>query len=432
LFNPWISEAWRGGLILLAAVLIGILIGNIHIPIIMALAGYLFWHLRNLYRLEYWYRHRGRYHPPKASGVWGEVFYQVYQLQQRNRKRRKKLANILSKFNESTSAMPDATVVLTHDNYIEWFNKAANAYLDLSTKTDIGQRIDNLIRHPRFVDYLARGDFEKPLELTSPIDNERFFSVRIVPYGTKRLMVVRDITRIKLLERVRQDFVANVSHELRTPLTVVAGYLENMADSGDEIPLRWRKGLDQMQEQTLRMIRIVEDLLLLSRLEADENGPGQSPVAVPALLASIKDDAIALSGSRQHQLELMIDGDLWLKGTEKVLYSIFANLVFNAIHYTEAHGRITVRWYQCGEGACFEVEDTGIGIAPEHINRLTERFYRVDAGRSRASGGTGLGLAIVKHGLDRHGGRLVIQSEPGKGSRFRCEFPSTRVQKRAA
>lgn len=423
--NPWIGEAWRAGLLLGGALFVGWLMGRPETLLLIAMTGYLAWHLRNLYRLERWYHKRKHFHPPQASGIWGEVFHDIYLLQQRNRKRKRKLARMLSRFNESTSAMPDATVVLTEDEQIEWFNKAAERYLGLNPKKDVGQRIDNLLRHPSFVNFLARGDFAKPLELPSPMGNELTLSIRVVPYGNRRrLLVARDITRMKHLERVRQDFVANVSHELRTPLTVIAGYLENMADAGDECAGRWGKSIAQMQEQSRRMIRIVEDLLALSRLEADNGAPPHDPVSVPAMLAAIREEAVALSGEAAHDIRLDADQSLWLRGGEKVLYGVFSNLIFNAVQYTPPGSVIRIRWYREGEHLYLDVRDSGDGISAQHIPRLTERFYRVDPGRSREHGGTGLGLAIVKHGLERHGGWLEVESRLGEGSLFRCVFPA--------
>ena len=431
--NPWISEAWRAGFLLGGALFVGWLIGYPQTLLLIAMGGYLAWHLYNLYRLERWYHKRKRFHPPEAGGIWGEVFHDIYLLQQRNRKRKRKLARMLSRFNESTSAMPDATVVLNADDQIEWFNKAAERYLGLNPKQDVGQRIDNLLRHPSFIEFLSRGDFSKPLELPSPMGNEHTLSIRVVPYGNKRrLLVVRDITRMKHLERVRQDFVANVSHELRTPLTVIAGYLENMADAGDECSKRWEKSLAQMQEQSRRMIRIVEDLLALSRLDTDDGAPAHDAVAVPAILAAIREEAVALSGEAKHDIRLEADRELWMRGGEKVLYGVFSNLVFNAVQYTPPGSAIRIRWYQEGDELRLEVRDSGPGISAQHIPRLTERFYRVDPGRSREHGGTGLGLAIVKHGLERYGGHLEIESRLGEGSLFRCVFPARLAIRRPA
>ena len=422
--NPWISEAWRGGFLLGGAWFVGWLIGRPETLLLIAMGIYLAWHLYNLRRLERWYHKRKRFHPPAARGIWGEVFYDIYQLQQRNRKRKRKLARMLTRFNEFTSAMPDAIVVLGEGDQIEWLNKAAESYLGLHSKQDVGQRIDNLIRYPRFGHFLSRGDYSKTLELPSPMSNRHTLSIRIVPYGNRRrLLVVRDITHMKHLERVRQDFIANVSHELRTPLTVIAGYLENMADAGDACSQHWGKSIEQMQGQSRRMIRIVEDLLTLSRLEANNAPPLHDAVAVPVILATIHEEAVALSGEAGHEITLDVDRSLWLRGGEKTLYGVFANLVFNAVQYTPPGGTIHIHWYKKGDALYLDVRDSGIGISAQHIPRLTERFYRIDPGRSREYGGTGLGLAIVKHGLERHAGRLKIESRVGEGSLFRCVFP---------
>lgn len=409
-----------------AALFVGWLLSVPHGAFTLALMIYLGWHLYNLYRLERWYYRRKKRQPPDAPGIWGEAFHHIYQLQKRNRQRKQRLTAIVARFKESTAAMPDATVVLSKDDYIEWFNKAAKTYLGLKTKQDVGQRIDNLIRHPRFIEFLARGDFSEPLELPSPLDDQRSFAFRIVPYGqNQKLLVVRDITRIKRLERMRSDFVANVSHELRTPLTVVSGYLENMLDDEEAHSQYWHKSLQQMQGQTSRMTRLVEDLLMLSRLEDEEKTVVRDEIAVPAMLAALIEDAKILSGERQHHISLDCDQSLWLRGSDKELGSAFTNLLFNAVNYTPDEGYIDVSWFQEGDKVIFEVKDDGIGIMAAHVDRLTERFYRVDAGRSREAGGTGLGLAIVKHVLDRHGAKLEIESRPSLGSSFRCVFPES-------
>jgi len=421
--NPWIRELWRIAALFGGVLFIGWLLGVPHGAFTLALMAYLGWHLYNLYRLERWYYRRKKTEPPNAAGIWGEAFEHIYQMQRSNRRRKKKLATILSRFKESTAAMPDATVVLTEDDQIEWFNKAAKRYLGLQSKQDVGQRIDNLIRHSRFSEFLAKGDFSEPLEMVSPLDAQRYFAFRVVPYGNQqKLLVVRDISRIKRLERMRSDFVANVSHELRTPLTVLSGYLENMMDDGGSELAPWDKCLHQMQGQSQRMTRLVDDLLMLSRLEDEEKAALRDPVAVPAILSAVLDDARALSGTRAHQISLEVDASIWLRGSEKELASAFSNLVFNAVEYTPGNGSIALRWYRNDEHVCFEVKDAGIGIAAQHVHRLTERFYRIDAGRSREHGGTGLGLAIVKHVLDRHDARLEITSQPGSGSVFRCVF----------
>ena len=265
--------------------------------------------------------------------------------------------------------------------------------------------------------------------MPSPVDDNINLEMRIVPYGKgKRLLQARDISRLQQLETVRRDFVANVSHEMRTPLTVIHGYLEAMGEyKGGELAA-WQQVINQMQQQTNRMQRTVEDLLLLSRLENNEQTTGQETVDVVRLLQDIVSESRDLSRDA-HRIELQATRSLRLYGNPNELDSAFSNLVFNAVRYTPAGGSIDLRWWHSEEdGPCFSVSDTGIGIAAQHIPRLTERFYRVDVGRSRRSGGTGLGLAIVKHVLVRHGGHLKIESEPGRGSTFTCCFPPWRVR----
>ncbi len=271
------------------------------------------------------------------------------------------------------------------------------------------------------------------VEFSAPVDDALLLSARIVPYGKKqRLLLATDISRVRRLEQVRRDFVANVSHELRTPLTVISGYLETLLDSDSPAFDLWRQPLHRMQEQSRRMLHIVEDLLLLVRLESRKERPPFKPVNVPALLAAIVDDAIALSDEQGHQISLTADPELWIAGSEKELHSAFANLVFNAVRYTPAGRRIEIRWFADDGGIHLAVEDDGEGIAPHHIPRLTERFYRINRDRSRDSGGTGLGLSIVKHVLNHHGGQLRISSELGVGSVFTCDFPHQLRMERTA
>jgi two-component system phosphate regulon sensor histidine kinase PhoR len=255
---------------------------------------------------------------------------------------------------------------------------------------------------------------------------------QITLYGDdERLLMARDITRLHRLEEMRRDFVANVSHELRTPLTVLAGYLETYATYADQLPPRFARGLPRMQEQTSRMQNLVSDLLLLSRLEIDRGGEDHTPLAMDALLGSVQRDAAALSAGR-HTVEVELVEPRSLLGSEQEIHSALSNLAFNAVRYTPEGSRIVLRWRSHGDGACLEVIDDGEGIDPVHLPRLTERFYRVDKGRSAATGGTGLGLAIVKHVLLRHGARLEIDSRPGQGARFCCLFPAERLAAEAA
>lgn len=428
MYNPWPQVIWTLIGLLTASGLVGLVFGYPFLFMLFATLAYLAWHLKNLSRLEHWLRSPATsYEPPDGAGIWGEVFHRIYLMQQRNRARKRRLAAIISRFQESTSAMTDAMLVLRENNEIEWFNKAATRLMGMQPGKDTGQRIDNLIRNPRFAAYLLTGDYEDGLEMPSPIDEEMILFINIVPYGdTQRLLSARDITRVHLLEQTRRDFVANVSHELRTPLTVLNGYVETLRGEVDDEISPWRRSLDSMHMQTQRMQRIVQDLLLLSRLESVQNGQRHEPVPVPAILAALAEEARDLSGDKQHQIDLQAD-NRWLQGHADELTSVFSNLIFNAVQYTPEKGRIAIRWWVDAQGGHFQVSDTGIGIPERHIPRLTERFYRVDSGRSRSEGGTGLGLAIVKYVLQRHQATLSIKSTVGVGSEFTCHFPSVRV-----
>lgn len=345
------------------------------------------------------------------------------------RRRQRKLVELLKRYHHSAMSVPDAMVVLTPAREIEWLNDAACELLSLS-RGDAGLRIDNLIRNPNFVHWLnERGT---SLEFQSPGDEQRAISLRMEPYGPDRtLLIGRDVTALYRLQGVRQDFVANVSHELRTPLTVLAGYLETLLDSEEDASGEMHRILTNMHQQSERMRRIVEDLLLLSRLETTH--PDEEyfeSIDMGGLLGIIAHDAQLLSGPEQHRIVLEVDAQLWLIGIIRELHSALSNLVFNAVKYTPGGGTVRIRWFAgAGGKPVFEVQDTGIGIEPRHIPRLTERFYRIDVGRSRARGGTGLGLAIVKHVILRHGALLDITSQPNQGSTFRVTFPSHRVER---
>jgi two-component system phosphate regulon sensor histidine kinase PhoR len=424
--SPWNKEIWRLTGLFVLALVAGVLSGYIFASLFIVTGCYLFWHIHNINRLEKWLEKRGKSQPPQGSGIWADIFDRIYRIQKQNRERKKKLAKYITRFKESTAAMPDATVVLNRYGQIEWINKAAQESLGLQPAKDIGQHITNLIRNPLFIRYLKRGDFSLPLEMTSPADETLRVSVRIIPYGQhQQLMIARDVTRIKQLEQMRRDFVSNISHELRTPLTVIRGYLETMQDESHEALSPWQENIELMLRQSNRMQNIVNDLLMLSRLENEEvKRSAREEVAVPNLLYNIREEAQALSGEKQHKITLECDDNLCIHGIQNELYSAFSNLAFNAVRYTPRGGTINIRWYRDDTGAHFEVQDTGVGIPPQYIPRLTERFFRVDVGRSREIGGTGLGLAIVKHILERHQARLRVTSQVGQGSTFTCDFPA--------
>ncbi|MFM8441789.1 MAG: phosphate regulon sensor histidine kinase PhoR [Methylococcus sp.] len=425
MLHPWRSEIS----LVLVTLLIGLFVGKLtHNPglalwIVPVLYG--FHHVFHANRLLQWLRGGKSSDIPDGLGVWEEIYYLIFRLRRRNRRRKKQLIRMLERFRTATAALPDATVVLSSGDRIDWFNEAAASLLGLR-RTDIGQKIGNLIRHPRFTGYLESSDYQSTVGVPSPIADNVQLDIRIVPYGDDlRLLVAQDVTQLRFMERVRTDFVANVSHELRTPLTVIRGYVESLVDHADMMPPKFARALQRMEEQTLRMQTLIDDLLTLTRLESASHPLLQHRVDIPALLERIHEEALALVMEDKPDIELRIDTPHGLLGSEQELQSAFTNLVQNALKYCRQGDKVVVHWHEEGAMVRLDVSDTGPGIAPEYLPRLTERFYRVDA--SRGPGGTGLGLAIVKHVMARHGGEFKISSQVGQGSTFSCCFPESRV-----
>jgi len=428
----WRGEFWRLVTLVAAGALFGWPFSAVVAGITVGLSLCLAFHLRQLHALYQWLTLRPQEEPPAASGLWGELFDRLYRYQKRQALTQQRLRATLQRIQESSEAMRDSVVMLDRHGDLEWWNSAAERMLGLKPQLDRGQHITNLLRDPRFVDYFHGRDYREPLTLPSPIDERLILQFQITLYGDdERLVMARDITRLHRLEQMRRDFVANVSHELRTPLTVLAGYLETYGDMADQLPPRLGRGLVQMKAQTERMQNLVNDLLLLSRLEIDQGGRDDAPLAMDELLHAVQSDAVALSDGRQ-SITVEVEESRALLGSEQEIRSALSNLTFNAVRYAGEGRHIVLRWRPHGAGACLEVADDGEGIDPVHLPRLTERFYRVDKGRSTATGGTGLGLAIVKHVLLRHDARLEIDSLPGRGATFRCLFPAERLRDTAA
>ena len=382
-------------------------------------------HFRNFDRLDRW-SHRPIVDPSlEGEGAWDGIFGRLYRHERDMQYQISRRDANIAEFEAAVQALVDGVVMLDQHDQIAWCNAGAETQLGLKLRTDRGQPIINLVRQPEFAAYLAGGEFARPLTLRGDRGSDRVLSIHVIPYGgDRRLMQIKDVTQADRLDAMRRDFVANVSHELRTPLTVLAGFLETLQELDLEKDERERF-LGMMAEQSVRMQNIVQDLLTLSSLEAAPP-PENEVVDMASLLDKLRRDAEALSNGR-HRIVLESDGSGDLRGSEAEITSAFANLVANAVRYTPTGGTVTLSWQCTADGAEFAVQDTGIGIDPKHIPRLTERFYRVDRGRSRDSGGTGLGLAIVKHSLNRHQATLDIRSEPGKGSRFAARFPAGRV-----
>lgn len=393
----------------------------------IALGAYIGLQLWRLHQLHKWLLSDKSGELPDASGPWGDVFHGVYKLVRQNARRTDELTDALTRFQSAAAAMPDAVVFLSEHEEIEWANPSAVALLGIDYPRDRGMRLANLLRDPDFTRYLYGADFSEPLEMDSPANPHLSVSLQIVPFGARlKLILARDITRLQRLEQMRRTFVANVSHELRTPVTVLSGYIETLHGIQHVGPEELKKHLGTMHEQALRMQRLVDDLLMLSRLETAPRLK-EEVVDVPALLSGLREQAQILSGNARHRIVLEAQPDIKLLGSREELHSAFMNLINNAVRYTPPEGEIRLRWFLDDEGAKFSVTDTGEGIAPEHIPHLTERFYRVDSARSRASGGTGLGLSIVKHVLLRHGAHLDVQSDIGGGSVFTCIFAKNRI-----
>ncbi|WP_260851556.1 phosphate regulon sensor histidine kinase PhoR [Denitromonas ohlonensis] len=412
----------------LCAILISPLLGSL-----VALGGVLwmlFQHHAHLARLVRWaHRPIGQAPLPQASGLWDLVYSDLNRNVRQASTERAKLSAELARFRDASQAMPDGVMYLSLTGSIEWINRRAAEDLGLDLARDRGAPITNLVRQPDFVHYLEAGDYSEPF-LFHPVRRKgAALLVQVITFGDGRRMVIsRDVTQIEKLETMRRDFVANVSHELRTPLTVVSGFIETVLDGLDDVPredvLRY---LGMAHEQAARMQRLIQDLLMLSALETGAPQPVEDVFDVVGLVREVARETEALSAGR-HQVTVVASDMCRIQGSAKELHSAFANLASNAIRYSPNGGEIQLRWRLLESGAGeFCVSDNGIGIAPEHIPRLTERFYRVDRGRSRETGGTGLGLAIVKHVLTRHQAELKITSDPGEGSCFCAVLPARRI-----
>jgi two-component system phosphate regulon sensor histidine kinase PhoR len=406
--------------------LAGWMLGNVWAGLAGTLALYLGWQLANLFRLEWWLRHRSYADPPDMSGVWGQSIAQIVRLHRRKRFHKQRFLQLLRQIQRSTAALPDGVVILNAQREITFLNRTAAKLLELRGRDDLGLRIDNLLRQPEFARYLQAGDFLKPLVLQPAAGVERFLALQVAPYGEGQLLLlVRDVSRQMRLEAMRKDFVANASHELRSPLTVISGYLETLSQD-PALDAELAPPIAEMRRQAERMTAIIRDLLELSKLEESDDAAAGTSLDIAGLLAVLRKDVLARA-VHPREVHVQVDSGAKLLGAESEIHSAFFNLVDNAAKYTPAEGSIEIRWWVDEEGGHFSVSDTGPGIPPEHLPRLTERFYRVDPGRSRATGGSGLGLAIVKHVLQRHEATLDIESSPGSGSRFTCHFPPHRV-----
>jgi two-component system phosphate regulon sensor histidine kinase PhoR len=396
---------------------IGLTIGMVSMAVLVVMQ------LHYLYQLSAWLDDPQRHRLPDGWGAWTDIFARLYRMRRDDEKNRNELNEWLTRFRQAMSLLPDGVVIMDDVLFLEWCNPAAERHLGLDLERDKGMRVTNLIRNPDFIDYIILTRYEEPLTLTL---RDRKLILQIIPFENRRqILVTHDITESERIEMMRRDFIANASHELRTPLTVINGFLE-IASGQSELDGQTRAAhLKLMSEQGRRMQNLVEDMLVLTRLESMDYPVRPERVNMRNLLQQVLHEAQALSAGR-HDISLEVDGPD-LNGSTEELRSAFGNLASNAVRYTPQGGSIRLSWRQTAQGPQFCVRDSGIGIQPEHIPRLTERFYRVDKGRSRETQGTGLGLAIVKHVLLRHKAALAIDSTPGEGSRFCATFPASVV-----
>ena len=412
---------------LLIASLIGFGVGYFWSCVFIAFVVFFALQLRSLYLVNDWISNRPYDVPPNLNGIWGALLSNVYRAQRQERIVQAEMVGLIDRAQSSLVALAEAVVLIDDQHQIEWWNPAAEKLLGISP-LDRGRNLLAILRQPNFIDYFKHSD-QAPdgIRLQVKMDEEHYVQVKLTRFGGEsRLLVAYDITRMHNLEQMRKDFVDNISHELRTPLTVLSGYIETFTDQDDITP-RWKRAFTQMQSQTKRMNALVNDLLLLSNLENNKKVAKNQIIDMANLMNQIFDDARAYNLDYGHTLNLDIDSHCDLIGSDMEIASAFSNLITNAIKYTPKGGIITIGWHEDGDHAYFTVQDTGIGINPKHLPRLTERFYRVDSARSRQTGGTGLGLAIVKHVLMQHGAYLEISSKENEGSTFTAVFPKERL-----
>ena len=413
-------------LCLIVGSLLGILFNSLAWGVVLVLGGLLGWHYHQLNQLSQWLEQNSDSEMPEGFGVWSNIFNDIDRLQTRHAQSQAQLKAIFRRMQKSSTALKEGVVMLDAQGNLDWWNAAAKRLLGLKRSENQGDVITDLISHPRFSRYFLNRNYTDPLELPSPLNRNISLQISITEIGKNdRLLIVRDITLLHKLEVMRQDFIGNVSHEIKTPLTVIQGYLEAFLEQTAHLQGPMQKGMEEMLYQAKRMDNLVNDLLMLSRLEIDSQRENETQIDLNQLLSNIQKDAkdLAQQQNKRQEIFLDINQPATIIGSEKEIFSAFSNLAYNAVRYTPDGGKIEFRWWADKKGGHFSVIDDGIGIASQHLARLTERFYRVDDSRSTASGGTGLGLAIVKHVLLRHDASLEIHSCLGKGSTFSCHFP---------
>ncbi|MEM7402096.1 MAG: phosphate regulon sensor histidine kinase PhoR [Pseudomonadota bacterium] len=431
-FTAWLSELNRILIVFVPCVLLGIITGYLPLFFILGLVIYGIWTARQLVTLKQWLDNGATIdEAPEYLGIADQHVSSIVDLQKAHQLRITKLEDLIAHFNEMISALPDAVVIMASSGEIKSANQAAQTLLQIDSARDINTRITQLVRNPTFTDYFAAQKFDQPLEIRGPSEQEPELSIRIISFGESKLVLIaQDMSQSARIYEMRRSFISNASHELRTPLTVILGYLESLS-MVNSLPEEAAHALKSAEVQANRMKQLVEDLLTLSRLESTASVVRNAEmIPVASLIVDVVEEAKLSTWFTNHEITTQLETDAMLKGDLQEIHSVVSNLINNAVKHTDAGSKINVIWKLDDDDSLqFIVEDNGQGIAPEHVERLTERFYRVDAGRSREKGGTGLGLSIVKHILGRHEGVLEIKSALGQGTRFCCIFPLERTSK---
>ena len=379
---------------------------------------HIFW----VYKLSKWLNNPTLSNLPHGTGIWQNIFSKHYQILKDSKKSKKNLVSTLDQFTQAAEALMDGVVVLNENNEIIWSNRRSQVMLNLNSKKDTGQPINYIFRNTDLINYLEKGNYEESIKINLEANSTKTIEIKIVMFGgAQKVLIAKDISQAIKIESERKEFISNVSHELKTPLTVISGFIETLEDMFSISGEKQKNILKMMGDQAYNMSKLIDDLLLLSNVESSMFQNRSEKLLMNVIISKIKKN-ISILDSKRHRIKYQIDNNLSIYGSKKEIESAFLNLITNAIRYTDKDGFISISWGLINGLAIFEVRDTGCGIKPMHINKITERFYRVDADRSRNSGGTGLGLSIVKNIIKQHDGQLKITSEVGKGSSFKLIF----------
>tara|TARA_B110000014_G_scaffold261579_1_gene253576 strand:- start:1696 stop:2985 length:1290 start_codon:yes stop_codon:yes gene_type:complete len=408
-------------------ILLFIIISNIYsikdalILCLFSTGCFLLLHIFWIYKLSKWLDNPTLSKLPHGTGVWQYIFTKHYQILKEGKKSKKNLVSTLDQFTQAAEALMDGVIALNENNEIIWSNKRSRMMLNLNPKKDIGQPINYILRNSDLINYLEKENYEESIKINLDGSNTKTIEIKILMFGEKqKVMVAKDISQSIKIESNRKEFISNVSHELKTPLTVISGFIETLVSNNVQNEAN-NKILQIMSGQTSRMAKLVDDLLLLSNVESSLFQNRSEILSINVIINKIKKN-ISILDSKNHKIKYQIDKGLKVYGSKKEIESAFLNLITNAIRYTDKNGSIFINWKLINGLPIFEVKDTGSGIEQKHLNRITERFYRVDPDRSRDTGGTGLGLSIVKNIIKQHGGELKITSDLGKGSSFKLIF----------